>query len=98
LGLGTKFLRQGGGVIELGRILHITLTMTKLLRTAGVACLLSQVVNGIQVTVANERSVKDAAGTIAFGLMKYYTGNNTGDVPGNLPDPYFCKCGFWLKT
>lgn len=22
--------------------------------------------------------------------MKYYTGNNTGDVPGNLPDPYYC--------
>ena len=22
--------------------------------------------------------------------MKYYTGNNTGDTPGNLPDPYFC--------
>jgi mannan endo-1,6-alpha-mannosidase len=21
--------------------------------------------------------------------MKYYTGNNTGDTPGNLPDPYF---------
>lgn len=37
----------------------------------------------------NSASVKAAAGTIAFGLMKYYTGNNTGDVPGNLPDPYF---------
>lgn len=35
--------------------------------------------------------VFEAASTIAFGLMKYYTGNNTGDVPGNLPDPYFCK-------
>jgi len=22
-------------------------------------------------------------------LLKYYTGNNTGDTPGNLPDPYF---------
>ncbi len=35
-------------------------------------------------------SVKAAASTVAFGLLKYYTGNNTGDVPGNLPDPYFC--------
>ncbi|SPN98962.1 related to DFG5 protein [Cephalotrichum gorgonifer] len=34
-------------------------------------------------------SIRDAASTVAFGLMKYYTGNNTGDVPGNLPDPYF---------
>ena len=22
-------------------------------------------------------------------MMKYYTGNNTGDVPGNLPQPYY---------
>jgi mannan endo-1,6-alpha-mannosidase len=21
--------------------------------------------------------------------MKWYTGNNTGDVPGNLPSPYY---------
>lgn len=34
-------------------------------------------------------SIKSAASTIAFGLIKFYTGNNTGDVPGNLPDPYF---------
>jgi mannan endo-1,6-alpha-mannosidase len=33
--------------------------------------------------------VKAAASTIAYGLMKYYTGNRTGDVAGNLPDPYF---------
>lgn len=43
----------------------------------------------IDVTWTNEQSVKDAAGTIAYGLMKYYTGNNTGDTPGNLPEPYF---------
>lgn len=35
-------------------------------------------------------SVKEAASTIAYGLVKYYTGNNTGDTPGNLPDPYYC--------
>ena len=34
-------------------------------------------------------SIKSAASTIAYGMMKYYTGNNTGDVPGNLPDPYY---------
>lgn len=36
--------------------------------------------------------MKQAASTAAYGLMRYYTGNNTGDVPGNLPDPYFCQC------
>jgi mannan endo-1,6-alpha-mannosidase len=34
-------------------------------------------------------SIKNVASTIAFGMMKTYTGNNTGDTPGNLPDPYF---------
>lgn len=41
-------------------------------------------------------SVKDAASTIAYGLMKYYTGNNSGDVPGNLPDPYYCGLSSFL--
>ena len=34
-------------------------------------------------------SVKTAASTVAFGMMKYYTGNRTGDNPGNLPEPYY---------
>jgi mannan endo-1,6-alpha-mannosidase len=34
-------------------------------------------------------SIKSAASTVAYGMMKYYTGNHTGDVPGNLPDPYY---------
>ena len=42
-----------------------------------------------EVTLTVVASIKSAASEVAFGLMKYYTGNNTGDVPGNLPDPYF---------
>lgn len=34
-------------------------------------------------------SVKAAAAQIAYNMMTYYTGNNTGDVPGNLPSPYY---------
>ena len=34
-------------------------------------------------------SIKSAARTVADGMMSTYTGNRTGDVPGNLPDPYF---------
>lgn len=34
-------------------------------------------------------SVKAAASNVAYNMMKYYTGNNTGDVPGNLPQPYY---------
>jgi len=34
-------------------------------------------------------SIKSAASTVAYGMMKYYTGNHTGDNPGNLPAPYY---------
>lgn len=34
-------------------------------------------------------SIKSTAATIAYGMMSYYTGNNTGDNPGNLPSPYY---------
>ncbi|EHK41710.1 uncharacterized protein TrAtP1_011341 [Trichoderma atroviride] len=51
--------------------------------------LLSQGANAISLTVGDDTSTKNAAGTVAFGLMKFYTGNNTGDNPGNLPSPYY---------
>ncbi|KAM5380859.1 hypothetical protein ACJZ2D_003383 [Fusarium nematophilum] len=59
--------------------------------TAGLA-FLATVANALDVTWDDDKSIKSAAGTVAFGLVKYYTGNNTGDTPGNLPDPYYCKC------
>ncbi|KAJ5682997.1 Mannan endo-1-6-alpha-mannosidase DCW1, partial [Penicillium macrosclerotiorum] len=34
-------------------------------------------------------SIKSAASTLAYDLVTFYTGNNTGDVAGNLPDPYY---------
>lgn len=34
-------------------------------------------------------SIKSAASTCAYNLLTFYTGNNTGDVPGNLPQPYY---------
>lgn len=43
----------------------------------------------IDLDINDVSSIKSAASTIAYGLMKYYTGNNTGDVPGNLPSPYY---------
>ncbi|KAI0378608.1 glycoside hydrolase family 76 protein [Hypomontagnella monticulosa] len=61
----------------------------QLFRAAGLVSLLAGVTGAIQVDFSNDDSIKDASSTIAFGLLKYYTGNNTGDVPGNLPDPYF---------
>ena len=43
----------------------------------------------ITLDLTSDDSIKKAASTIAYDLMSYYTGNNTGDVPGNLPDPYY---------
>ncbi|KAL8284948.1 hypothetical protein RB597_002164 [Gaeumannomyces tritici] len=66
--------------------------MRLLRRVAAAACLLTQlpVANAaIQVDIKNPSSVRTAASTVAFGLMKYYAGNNTGQIPGNLPDPYY---------
>ncbi|EPE05037.1 glycoside hydrolase family 76 protein [Ophiostoma piceae UAMH 11346] len=58
-------------------------------KAAGAACLLSQTAQALTVTATDTTSIKSAASTVAFGLLKYYTGNNTGDVAGNLPSPYF---------
>ena len=38
-------------------------------------------------------SIKKAAKTAASGMLQYYTGHRPGDVPGNLPDPYY-----WWET
>ena len=34
-------------------------------------------------------SIKSVASRIAYDMMTQYTGNHTGDVPGNLPQPYY---------
>ena len=62
--------------------------MRSLLKWASTALLASQAA-GLDVNVDDPNSIKEVTSTIAYGMMKYYTGNNTGDVPGNLPDPYY---------
>jgi mannan endo-1,6-alpha-mannosidase len=34
-------------------------------------------------------SIRQAAKSVATEMMSYYTGYRPGDVPGNLPDPYY---------
>jgi hypothetical protein len=62
--------------------------MRSLLKWTSTALLASHAV-AIEVNIDDPSGIKDATSTIAYGMMKYYTGNNTGDVPGNLPDPYY---------
>jgi mannan endo-1,6-alpha-mannosidase len=48
----------------------------------------------ITLDLRSKDSIVKAASTIAFDLMTYYTGNRTGDTPGNLPAPYhWWECG-----
>jgi mannan endo-1,6-alpha-mannosidase len=61
---------------------------------ATLCALAGQAVNAdITLDLTSDDSIKKAASTVAYDLMSYYTGNNTGDVPGNLPDPYY-----WWET
>jgi mannan endo-1,6-alpha-mannosidase len=43
----------------------------------------------ITLDLTSKDSIRAVASTVAFDMMSYYTGNITGDVPGNLPDPYY---------
>ncbi|EON66366.1 hypothetical protein W97_05463 [Coniosporium apollinis CBS 100218] len=65
----------------------------RLLRSASsAACALllgASSVQALEVDLTSAESIKQAASTLAYGMVKYYTGNNTGDVPGNLPAPYY---------
>ncbi len=59
--------------------------------SVGILCLLAGrgTKAAITLDLTSTDSIKNAASTIAFDLMTYYTGNRTGDTPGNLPDPYY---------
>ncbi|KGQ10174.1 hypothetical protein BBAD15_g4482 [Beauveria bassiana D1-5] len=43
----------------------------------------------LNLDLTSESSIKDTASTLAYGLMKYYNGNQTGGIPGLLPGPYY---------
>ena len=43
----------------------------------------------IPLDLSSPDSIKAAASTVASDMLQYYTGNVPGDVPGNLPQPYY---------
>ncbi|KAK6085084.1 cell wall glycosyl hydrolase [Seiridium cupressi] len=61
----------------------------RVLQTLGLFGLLFSQAGAIDVDFTSDDSIKEGAATVAYGLVKFYTGNNTGDTPGNLPDPYY---------
>lgn len=60
-----------------------------LARVAAATLVFADSIFGLSITINDTDSIKSAASTIAYGMAKYYTGNNTGDTPGMLPDPYY---------
>jgi len=51
-----------------------------------------------RITDARVDSIKNAASTIAYDMMTYYKGNQSGGIPGVLPGPppnptWGCKLG-----
>lgn len=71
-----------------------TVVTTFSLYTMGVswpllAALAAGAVSAIDVDITSAASIKDASSTIAYDMLTSYTGNNTGDNPGNLPPPYY---------
>ena len=66
-----------------------TTTMHSALRWT-LACLAAGgLVRGIDVELTSSDSIKAASNIIAHDMLALYTGNNTGDNPGNLPPPYY---------
>lgn len=43
----------------------------------------------VTLNINSADSIKQTAKTVADGLVSYYTGNQPGQIPGNLPDPYY---------
>lgn len=48
----------------------------------------------IDLDISSESSIKAAASDLAHGLMQWYTGNQTGGIPGMLPYPPY----YWWES
>lgn len=53
------------------------------------ALICTQYASAIQLNLQDPESIKAAAKLVADNMVSYYTGDRPGDVPGNLPAPYY---------
>ena len=53
------------------------------------ALLCARMISAIQLDLSSDASIKQAARTIEPDMMTYYVGNQSGQVPGLLPPPYY---------
>ncbi|BDD54425.1 hypothetical protein MAP00_000044 [Monascus purpureus] len=50
----------------------------------------------INVDINSEQSIKDAASTVTWGMMTYYHGNESGQIPGAFPDKWWEGAALFL--
>ncbi|KAH9875300.1 hypothetical protein J1614_004792 [Plenodomus biglobosus] len=68
--------------------------LTSALGVIGASTVLLSGTAAIELDITSPDSIKSAARSLAANLRSYYTGDRPGDVPGNLPDPYYWwECG-----
>ncbi|KAJ5145534.1 Six-hairpin glycosidase [Penicillium bovifimosum] len=53
------------------------------------ALLFSTLTPAIELDINDEQSIKDAASTTTYGMMKWYAGNETGQIPGSFPEKWW---------
>ncbi|GLA25490.1 hypothetical protein AnigIFM63604_007175 [Aspergillus niger] len=46
-------------------------------------------VQGISLDISSEDSIKNAASIAAYGMMKHYKGNESGEIPGKIPNTWW---------
>lgn len=55
--------------------------------------------SGLDLDLTNMESIKTVTSTIAYDMMSYYSGNQSGQVPGLLPGPCdSLACYYWWEA
>ncbi|KAL6710845.1 hypothetical protein ACN47E_007902 [Coniothyrium glycines] len=68
--------------------------LTSALAAIGASSVLLSGTAAVTLDITSPNSIKQAAKEISVPLRAMYTGDRPGDVPGNLPDPYYWwECG-----
>jgi len=65
----------------------------------GASTLLLSGVGAIELNVNSNDNIKSVAKTLVAQMRTWYTGDRPGDVPGNLPAPYYWwECGAFMNA
>ncbi|KAJ5807836.1 hypothetical protein N7474_009105, partial [Penicillium riverlandense] len=56
------------------------------------------VTHAIELDIDDEQSIKEAASKATWGAMTYYHGNESGSIPGNIPQKWYEGGALFLTT